>query len=76
MRVNPSNDFPEDVREIRPYYCNDREKRGDEFFRRLCNSADFCVGLMDRAEPSLRRAPAAALAARAEIEAWPLIGEA
>ena len=76
MGVDPANHFPQDIREIRPNDCDDCENRGGQLFRRLCNSADCCARLVDSAEASLGRAPAAALATGAEIKAGALISAA
>ena len=76
MSVDPANYFPHDVREIGPYDCDDCENRGGQFFRRLCNSAHCCARLVYSAKPSRCRAPAAALATRAEIKAGALISAA
>ena len=76
MSVDPANYFPHDVREIGPYDCDDCEDRSGQFFRGLCSSAHCCARLVDGAEASLGRAPAAALAAGAEIKAGALISAA
>ena len=76
MRMDPSNHFPHDIREIRPYDGQDRQDRGGQLFRGSCNSDDGRVRLMDGAEPCFRRAATAALAARAEIKAGALVSAA
>jgi len=76
MSVDPANHFPHDIREIGPNDCDDCEDRSGQFFRGLCNSAHCCARLVDGAEASLGRAPAAALAAGAKIKAGALISAA
>ncbi len=76
MGMDPSNHFPHDVREIRPYDGQDRQDRGGQLFRRSRNSDDWRVRLMDGAESCFRCAAAAALAARAEIKAGALVSAA